>query len=279
MRVKRFSAVAVAALLVAFVGSSCEWPASTRYVHQVFTDTDATKNVVYRHTTTFQGQPIDLTLDVYQPHGDVAAKRPVVMWMFGGAWVSGDKSQMTSYATDSATRGYVGVSISYRIRPGGTNDIAAAAYDAYDDAVAAVAWLKANAATYRIDPDAVVAAGWSAGAINAMNLLYVPGTRGPATSPVAAGIAIAGVSMVAPSAGRPPSIMHHGDADTIVPYASGQSVCNQANAVGDHCELVTYPGGTHYIATSDMVAIASRSAVFVFEQVLLPRGYPVHTGP
>jgi len=55
-----------------------------------------------------------------------------------------------------------------------------AAFDAYDDAVAGVEWLKANAATYGIDANVIIGAGYSAGAINALNLLYLPGSRGPA---------------------------------------------------------------------------------------------------
>ena len=35
------------------------------------------------------------------------------------------------------------------------------------------------------DPDAVVAAGYSAGAVNALNAIFMPGTRGPVTSPAA----------------------------------------------------------------------------------------------
>jgi acetyl esterase/lipase len=182
--------VLVAAL--ALVG--CEYPPGTRYVDPVFTNVDITTNITYRTTTTYQGVPIDLKLDIHQPRGDTATKRPVVMWMFGGGWVVGDKSNMAAWATDSAKRGYVGVTIQYRLRSATNLNVQAAAYDAYDDAVGAVAWLKANAATYRIDPTAIVAGGYSAGAINAMNLLYLPGSRGPATSPVAGAVSISGLS-------------------------------------------------------------------------------------
>ena len=45
----------------------------------------------------------------------------MLMWMFGGAWVFGNKGHMATFAEDSARRGYVGVSIDYRIRPGATD--------------------------------------------------------------------------------------------------------------------------------------------------------------
>jgi acetyl esterase/lipase len=268
---------AAMAVVLCAVLAGCQWPPNTRYVNSVFATVDATTNVLYRTTTDFHGSTIDLRLDIYQPHGDTATKRPAVMWMFGGAWVQGSKNDMTAYATDSAKRGYVGVSIAYRIRPGGTDDIAGAAWDAYDDAIAAIEWLKANAATYRIDPTTIIAAGYSAGAINALNVVFAPGSRPPATTPAAGAIAIAGVSMRTPTAGKPPVIMHHGTADNIVPYSSGQNTCNKANSVGDLCKFVSYPGGTHYIASGNATEIRDSSALFAFEEILRKHGYVQET--
>jgi Carboxylesterase family len=268
----------VAALLGALL-PGCDWPDGTRYVDTVFANVEVTHDVVYRHTTTYEGQPIDLKLDVYQPRGDAAAKRPAVMWMFGGAWITGDKSQMAGYATDSAERGYVGVSIDYRIRPNAGSDFLAGALDAYDDAVAAVQWLKDNAATYRIDPQAIVAAGYSAGAINALNLLYSPGSRGPETSPVAGAVAIAGLSFNAPTAGDPPAMMNSGTNDTIVPYDAAKRTCDTAGAVGDVCEFWSYENAGHEIGITQAPLIEDRAGRFIFEKVLWPLGYRPTPGP
>jgi len=276
MRTRRSVGAVLAVVLIAVL-AGCQWPANTRYVNTVFANVDVTSNVLYRTTTDFQGNTIDLRLDIYQPRGDVAVKRPAVMWMFGGGWVGGNKNDMAGYANDSAKRGYVGVSIAYRIRAGGTNDLAAAAWDAYDDAIAAVAWLKANAATYRIDPNVIVAAGYSAGAINALNVVYAPGSRPPATTPVAGAIAIAGVSMRTPTSGRPPVIMHHGTADQIVPYSSGQKTCTNSVNAGNICQFVSYQNGSHYIASAYATEIRNSSALFVFEKILLNHGYKQET--
>src|SRR5690606_31071827 len=111
--------------------------------------------------------------DVYRPAGDTVGTRPAIVWLFGGWFMFGDKDQLADYARDSARRGYVGITIDYRIRPGmPQSDLEAAADDAYDDAAAAIAWLQANAATYGIDPDTIVSAGYSAGAVVAWNLAY-----------------------------------------------------------------------------------------------------------
>ena len=270
-------ALAVVGALAMTLGS-CQWPADTRYVHPVFDPVDEVEvitGITYRNTTTSTGTPIALKLDIYQPAGDTVTERPVVMWMFGGGWRSGDRNQLASYARDSASRGYVGVTIDYRIRPGaGSGEIVPAALDAYDDAVAAVQWLKDNAAAYDLDPDAIVAAGYSAGGINALNLLYTPGSRGPATSPVAGAVAIAGLSFNAPTAGDPPAMMHHGTADTTVAYSTGKRTCDDAKAVGDVCVLVTYDGLGHEIGATQPQLIRDRSADFIFEQILLKQGYP-----
>jgi acetyl esterase/lipase len=269
------------ALLASVAG--CEWPEGTRFVDRVFTNVDVTRDVVYRSTTAYNGWPVDLRLNIYQPRGDTRAERPVMMWMFGGAWVFGDRNQLESYAIDSAQRGYVGVTIDYRIRflqiLDATGTVAAA-MDAYDDAVAAVAWLKDHAARYRLDPDAIVAGGVSAGAVEALNLLYVH-DRGPATSPLAGAVSISGVAFASPRAGDPPAVMHHGTADTTVPFDAGKRTCDDALAVGDVCEWLPYEGGDHSIVYWSAAQIMDTSAHFVFERVLWPQGYrqETATGP
>jgi acetyl esterase/lipase len=274
MKTVRRLAPAVAGLaLLAGTVTGCEWPEGTRYVHQVFSEVDVTRGIVYRNTTTHTGQPVQLRLDIYRPRGDTATERPVVMWMFGGGWRFGDRDQLTAYATDSAKRGYVGVTIDYRLRPGEPFDVVAAAMDAYDDTIAAIQWLQAHAGQYGLDPDAVVAAGYSAGAVNALHAIYLPGSRGPATTPAAGAVALAGLTLTAPTAGRPPSIMFHGTNDTVVPFGAAQTQCDQSAAVGNMCLLVPYPGADHSIPFQLQADITARTADFIFEQVLWPLGY------
>jgi acetyl esterase/lipase len=274
---RRFMAALGGLVLLASASvAGCEWPEGTRFVDHVFDEVDITRDVVYRSTTAYNGVPVDLRLNVYQPRGDTRAERPVVMWMFGGAWIFGDRNQMEAYAIDSARRGYVAVTIDYRIRFLQWLDTAgtlAAAMDAYDDAVAAVAWLKEHAGEYGIDPDAIVAGGISAGAINAMHLLYAPGTRGPETSPVAGAVAISGLSFVTPSGIDPPSIMHHGTADAIVPHGSATTTCNAAKAAGSECNWLEYEGAGHEIGATRGLEIQETTADLIFERVLWPLGY------
>ena len=243
-----------------------------RYLDVTFPDVQVDRDIAYRDTVDARGNPVRLALDVYRPAGDSATRRPVVMWMHGGFFSGGDKSHGEQIATDYARRGYVAVSVDYRLRPFASQfrDTYLASLDAYDDALAAVEWLKEHADDYGINPDAIVAAGFSAGAVTAANLAYLPGERGPATSPVAAAIPESGLLYTAPDGGDPPILAFHGSDDTVTPLGNIEPVCELAAAEGVACELVTYAGGDHGTSRGDIV---QRSTSFIAEEVLEPRGY------
>jgi predicted esterase len=243
-----------------------------RYLDPIFSDVDIERDVVYRDTVDSAGNPVQLQLDIYQPAGDTATRRPAVMWMHGGFFVAGDKADMADQATEYARRGYVAVSINYRLRPAWDNHgMFLASLDAYDDAVAAVEWLRAHATDYRLDPDTIVAAGFSAGAVTAANLAYLPGRRGPATSPVAGAVVDSGLVYTVPERGDPPVIALHDTDDSTTPYDSIRPLCDWARQVHAPCDLVTYVGHGHGApSTADLI---ERSARFLAEHVLEPRGY------
>jgi predicted esterase len=247
-------------------------PPRGRYLDVTFPEVRVDRDIAYRDTVDARGNPVRLTLDVYRPVGDTATSRPVVMWMHGGFFSGGDKNTGAGIATDYAQRGYVAVSINYRLRPFASQwrDTYLASLDAYDDAVAAVAWLRLHAAEYGIDPDVIVASGFSAGAVTATNLAVLPGERGPATSPVAAAIPESGLLYTAPEAGDPPIQAFHGTDDTVTPFESVARICDLAAEVGVGCDLVSYAGGDHGTSRGDIV---QRSTTFMVDQVLAPRGY------
>jgi len=272
-------ALVVAAVLIASATlTSCQPVTGGRYVQQVFAAWEQVATAeTYRTALDFDlNANIELKLDVYQPQGDTNLLRPVQMWMHGGAWTKGvgDRTMMTGYAQDAARRGYVGVNIDYRLRT--TAVLPAAALDAYDDASAAVAWLKANATRFRIDPDAIMAGGYSAGSVNAMNLVYTPYERlanPPAPSAVIGAFGIAGANMGLPAANRPPVIMFSAVDDSVVPHSSVVDRCTADQAAGNVCELVSYPTGDHYIAFSQIDDIEARSAQFAMTNLLPKAGY------
>lgn len=97
-----------------------------------------------------------LQLDLYRPKA-TTKPLPAIVCIHGGGWFKGDRSNMTQLAQALAARGYVAVSISYRLS--GEAKFPAA----IQDCKAAVRWLRANAAKFGIDPQAIGVTGLSAG--------------------------------------------------------------------------------------------------------------------
>jgi predicted esterase len=106
-----------------------------------------------------------------------------------------------------------------------------------------------------------------------MNDVFTPPDRGPTTTPAAGAIAIAGLTFNTPRAGRPPVIMFGGTNDTTVPYNTQVDNCNTANSVGDACDFVSYQGAGHEIGITQFSDIMARAHKFVFERILLAKGY------
>jgi len=97
----------------------------------------------------------DLTLDLYQPGS--SGLHPAIVFVHGGGWSSGDKATFADYALFFAERGYVGISVNYRLAP--EHPFPAAV----EDTKAAVRWLRENAEKYGVDPGRIGAMGSSAG--------------------------------------------------------------------------------------------------------------------
>jgi acetyl esterase/lipase len=104
-----------------------------------------------------KGGDTEMKLDLAMPK-DGDGPFPVVVCIHGGGWRQGNRQQMSKTIEVLAGRGYVAVTPSYRLAPD-------AKYPAQiEDVKAAVRWLRANAKTYKINPDRVGAIGFSAGA-------------------------------------------------------------------------------------------------------------------
>lgn len=103
-------------------------------------------------------------LDLYVP--DTGENLPLVIWIHGGAWRGGDKKNYIRMEYLKA--GYAGASINYRLSQH------AIFPTQIEDVKAAVRWLRANAQTYRLDPDRFAAWGSSAGG----HLVAMLGTAG-----------------------------------------------------------------------------------------------------
>lgn len=116
-----------------------------------------------------------LSLDYYRPAAAAAGPVPCVIVVHGGGWDSGDRTQLAAFNHWLASLGYAVAAISYRLAPAHTWPAPR------DDTLAAIAYLKANAAALRLDPRRLVLLGRSAGGQIAEVVAYTakdPALRG-----------------------------------------------------------------------------------------------------
>ncbi|MFE9561656.1 carboxylesterase/lipase family protein [Streptomyces sp. NPDC006487] len=116
-----------------------------------------------------------LTLNVWTPGID-DARRPVLVWIHGGAFISGSGA-MPNYSGETFARSgdLVVVNLNYRLGPLGVLSIAAqdgaeVANVWLTDQLAALRWVRDNIAAFGGDPGNVTVAGQSAGALSATAL-------------------------------------------------------------------------------------------------------------
>ncbi|OGX85355.1 hypothetical protein BEN47_15080 [Hymenobacter lapidarius] len=228
-----------------------------RFYRPIFPNVTVTSGVAYGSAVTAFGVPQTLLMDVYQPTGDVAAERPVIIFAHQGGFFVGSRTDayMVKVCTQFAKLGYVTASIDYRLgfpvtgfnAPADTPQVARAAIRGMQDMRAAVRFFRRDAATanaYRVSPSRIVVGGSSAGGFMALEVGYldkaseVPeyvglaalgGIEGESGNPgfssaVLAVLNLSGAterpSLIEP--GDAPLYSLHGTADATVPYLQGK---------------------------------------------------------
>ena len=140
-------------LLLQFIFTFSIIKSQTRYKDEIFSEIVKTENVVYGNApdlpfifvfewNTFD---VDLTMDVYEAYGDTIKNRPVIIFLHPGAFFTGNNEvdDMVSLSISAAKRGYVAVSLTYRL---GLNVLSSysgerAVYRGVQDASAAIRYL------------------------------------------------------------------------------------------------------------------------------------------
>jgi len=241
---------------LAGLGLSACTPTSGRYIDQVFASTSKTTHLYKETTDLTTGAPLDLYTDVYQPVGDTLAKRPAIIWIHGGGFKGGDRTKIGDVAAEWARRGYVTLSISYRLDPGnkcqnvqdGTiTDPTQLATErarceraitaAQNDAFSALGWLRRHAAEFKVDTSRLVVGGGSAGAVTALNVAQrgnVGGGAVPLEKSVKAALAMSGCQYdpAAIDAKDAPIGMIASGGDTAVPYECSVATVDAAKSFG-----------------------------------------------
>ncbi len=247
-----------------------------------FSTVKLTSNIKFADVTNYLGKATPLNLDIYEPANDNTSARPVIIWIHGGGFRTGStKTQgyIVNYSHRFAKRGYVCISIDYRLRAGSSmptqSDEFPALQDAARDANAAINWVKANAANYRIDPNLIFVAGGSAGGRTTQTVCQFDGPDTLAqytpenqyknipwdkTGLIASATLWGGLEPEMRGWAYPsppysttnylqstdvPTIMVHGSADTTILPKESQELNAALTVAGVTTELRIIPGATH----------------------------------
>lgn len=166
-----------ALLLFATLTLRAQSASSIRYKDLVFPNVIKTTNLTYSPGDTKKEKKAHL-FDLYQPSGDTATARPLIIWMHGGGFKFGSKNAagVELWSETFAKRGYVCVSINYTLSKHYPflhfDELLRSCYYAVQDARSAVAFFKKNYKEYNIDPDKIILGGNSAGGMIALQTAY-----------------------------------------------------------------------------------------------------------
>lgn len=205
-------------------------------------------------------------MDVYRPVGG-AAKLPLVVFFYGGAWKDGSKNDYTFVAAPLARAGMVVAVSDYRLVP----EVHFPTF--LEDNARAVAFAHAHAAEWGADPDRVFLVGHSAGAYDVLMLAVDPhylAAEGFDRSRLAGVVCMATPADFFPFTDKstiaafgqapdpaatqpinfadgknPPLLMLHGDADDTVYLRNSIAMTSRVKAAGGDVTLKVYPGVGH----------------------------------
>ncbi len=149
------AAFCLLSLLVATVTAAQQRPAAPLAIPDSI---EFQKDVVYG-----KGGGKDLTLNLARPK-IASSPSPCIVIIHGGGWAAGKKEAHNDLAVTLAGKGYVAVTVGYRLAPD-------AIFPAQiEDVKCAVRYLRASSEKYKLDPKRIGAVGFSAGAHLSMML-------------------------------------------------------------------------------------------------------------
>jgi len=163
-----------------------------RYETEIFNS--VTKTTVNYSDVYINGQH---EMDIYTPDGDTEINRPLILFMHGGSFYGGNKTDTDceDFCKSFAKRGYVTASVNYRL-VGALDIISFLTYNSeqYEAVLKATFDIKAairyfrkdytNGDSYKIDPNTIFVGGSSAGGIIAIHLAYLDNITDLPTSPI-----------------------------------------------------------------------------------------------
>jgi hypothetical protein len=184
-------------LMLAFYLITFHSSAQQRYLEEVFTNVIVESDVKYAENySVLTGAPVmeDLLMDVYMPDGDNEDMRPLIILAHAGSYLPkglntlpfGNRkdSSLVEMCTQFAKRGWVAVSMSYRLgwnplaptQEGKASTIMNAVYRSAQDARTCVRYFQddaANANVYKVDTTKITFGGSNSGGYTALAAAYL----------------------------------------------------------------------------------------------------------
>lgn len=213
------------------------------------------------------GDDTRLKLDVWVPNRTDAVPLPVVVFFFGGGWVSGDRGDYGFVGRAFAAQGFVVVIPDYRLVPN-------VRFPTFiEDGARAVKWVRDHIAQFGGDPGRIALVGHSAGSYIAAMLgldRHYLADAGLDPTVIRAAALLSGPYDFYPfteQRGRdalghwprpletqpihfarrdaPPMLLLHGTADTVVRPYNSERLAAALRKAGATVELKLYPGKSH----------------------------------
>lgn len=129
-----------------------------------------------------------LKLNVFTPAINDGRKRPVIMYLHGGGFTSGNSIEQDEYNGENLARfgDIVFCSLNHRLGPVGYTNLAGAGGEKFEasgnvgnlDMIAALEWVRDNIANFGGDPDNVTIMGHSGGGMKVTTLTAMPSSKG-----------------------------------------------------------------------------------------------------
>lgn len=173
------------ALSVFFLMLCCFTSKAQRFKDMSFSKLDSAVDIPYGEALNIKNMQEKLMLDVFMPANDTLRERPVLIFFHGGGFQNGNRKlpMGQNICKQFASRGYVTVSVSYRLGIDKTKsdaDYADALYRAQQDGRTAIRFLKAHAGKWGMDTAQFFITGTSAGAKTCLAIAYMDRSEIPA---------------------------------------------------------------------------------------------------
>jgi predicted esterase len=195
IRMKRIYLIVVCIVVMGKSFSQvCNSPRFTETLVYANADIFIDSNVVYGNAINWVGANETLTYNIAYPklNVDTMQKRPLVFLIHGGGFVSGDKSDFNGTALLFARRGFISVTIDYRLGRdcSGSDSLSydKAVYRAVQDGKAAMRFIVNQADSIRLDTNWIFIGGGSAGAGTCLAMIYASQTEMNAAYPTLEGL-------------------------------------------------------------------------------------------